>query len=180
MRAEWSGINALLYYGPTLMHSLGLQGDAVTLMSAGGIGIVQFLAVFPAIVFIDRLGASLFASIRLLHPSNQPWSFPIRPPAAPSLGQRRYGTLASPHRHPRLLLQLGLARACPGSVDLRWMCLRIYGCVWRQLWAHRLDTPQRGLSPLCAQQGRCPLHRLQLDQQLYVLSIPLPPISCKA
>ena len=47
--AEWSGINALLYYGPTLMHSLGLQGDAVTLMTAGGIGIVQFLAVLPAI-----------------------------------------------------------------------------------------------------------------------------------
>lgn len=41
------------------MHALGLQGDAVTLMSAGGIGIVQFLAVFPAIVYIDRLGASL-------------------------------------------------------------------------------------------------------------------------
>ncbi|EJF56849.1 MFS general substrate transporter [Dichomitus squalens LYAD-421 SS1] len=53
---QWSGINALLYYGPTLMHSLGLQGDAVTLMSAGGIGVVQFIAVFPAIVFIDRLG----------------------------------------------------------------------------------------------------------------------------
>ncbi|PIL33584.1 MFS general substrate transporter [Ganoderma sinense ZZ0214-1] len=53
---QWSGINALLYYGPTLMHSLGLQGDAVTLMTAGGIGIVQFLAVFPAIIFIDRLG----------------------------------------------------------------------------------------------------------------------------
>ncbi|KAI0753157.1 general substrate transporter [Daedaleopsis nitida] len=53
---QWSGINALLYYGPTLMHSLGLQGDAVTLMSAGGIGIVQFLAVLPAIVFIDRVG----------------------------------------------------------------------------------------------------------------------------
>ena len=71
VRAEWSGINALLYYGPTLMHSLGLQGDAVTLMSAGGIGIVQFLAVFPAIIFIDRLGASLFASLRRLHPSDQ-------------------------------------------------------------------------------------------------------------
>ncbi|KAI0359557.1 general substrate transporter [Trametes cingulata] len=53
---QWSGINALLYYGPTLMRSLGMQGDAVTLMSAGGIGIVQFLAVLPAIVFIDRLG----------------------------------------------------------------------------------------------------------------------------
>lgn len=53
---EWSGINALLYYGPTLMHSLGMQGDAATLLSAGGIGIVQFLAVLPAIAFIDRLG----------------------------------------------------------------------------------------------------------------------------
>ncbi|KAI0774810.1 general substrate transporter [Trametes elegans] len=53
---QWSGINALLYYGPTLMRSLGLQGDAVTLMSSGGIGIVQFLAVLPAIAFIDRLG----------------------------------------------------------------------------------------------------------------------------
>ncbi|KAH9855919.1 general substrate transporter [Lenzites betulinus] len=53
---QWSGINALLYYGPTLMHSLGMQGDAVTLLSAGGVGIVQFLAVLPAIVFIDRLG----------------------------------------------------------------------------------------------------------------------------
>ncbi|KAI0629434.1 general substrate transporter [Trametes polyzona] len=53
---QWSGINALLYYGPTLMRSLGMQGDAVTLLSAGGVGIVQFLAVLPAIVFIDRLG----------------------------------------------------------------------------------------------------------------------------
>ena len=57
MHTEWSGINALLYYGPTLMRSLGLEGDAVTLTSAGGIGIVQFLAVFPAIAYIDRLGA---------------------------------------------------------------------------------------------------------------------------
>ena len=38
------------------MRSLGLQGDAATLMSAGGVGIVQFLAVLPAIAFIDRLG----------------------------------------------------------------------------------------------------------------------------
>ncbi|EMD32938.1 hypothetical protein CERSUDRAFT_118367 [Gelatoporia subvermispora B] len=53
---QWSGINALLYYGPTLMHSIGLQGDAVTLMVSGGIGIVQFLAVLPAIVYIDRVG----------------------------------------------------------------------------------------------------------------------------
>ncbi|TFY61333.1 hypothetical protein EVJ58_g4585 [Rhodofomes roseus] len=53
---QWSGINALLYYGPTLMRELGLQGESVTLVVSGGIGIVQFFAVLPAIVFIDRLG----------------------------------------------------------------------------------------------------------------------------
>lgn len=48
-----------MYYGPTLMRELGLQGESVTLTVSGGIGIVQFLAVLPAIVFIDRLGALL-------------------------------------------------------------------------------------------------------------------------
>ncbi|KAJ7237558.1 MFS monosaccharide transporter [Mycena haematopus] len=53
---QWSGINALLYYGPTLVRSIGLQGNTVSLLVSGGIGIVQFLAVGPAIVYIDRLG----------------------------------------------------------------------------------------------------------------------------
>ncbi|KAF7792729.1 hypothetical protein EIP86_003827 [Pleurotus ostreatoroseus] len=53
---QWSGINALLYYGPTLMGELGLQDDRVTLMVSGGIAIVQFVAVLPVIICIDRLG----------------------------------------------------------------------------------------------------------------------------
>lgn len=53
---QWSGINALLYYGPTLVRSIGLEGDLVTLLVSGGIGIVQFLAVIPAILYLDRLG----------------------------------------------------------------------------------------------------------------------------
>lgn len=53
---EWSGINALLYYGPTLVRSVGLRGDTVTLLVSGGIGIVQLIAVLPAIVWIDRIG----------------------------------------------------------------------------------------------------------------------------
>jgi len=57
---EWSGINALLYYGPTLVRSVGLQGDTVTLLVSGGIGVVQFVAVFPAIVNIDRWGRKPF------------------------------------------------------------------------------------------------------------------------
>jgi len=53
---QWSGINALIYYGPLLMRSLGLNGNTVNLLVAGGVNIVQFLAVFPAILYIDRWG----------------------------------------------------------------------------------------------------------------------------
>ncbi|KDQ56312.1 hypothetical protein JAAARDRAFT_179795 [Jaapia argillacea MUCL 33604] len=53
---QWSGINAFLYYGPTLISSLGLPSSDATLIVSGGIGIVQFFAVFPAIAMIDRLG----------------------------------------------------------------------------------------------------------------------------
>jgi hypothetical protein len=38
------------------MRSLGLNGSTVNLLVAGGINIVQFLAVFPAILYIDRWG----------------------------------------------------------------------------------------------------------------------------
>ena len=56
---EWTGINALLYYGPSLMHSIGLQGDTVELICSGGVGIAQFIASVPAIAWIDRLGGQL-------------------------------------------------------------------------------------------------------------------------
>ncbi|XP_006460576.1 hypothetical protein AGABI2DRAFT_220643 [Agaricus bisporus var. bisporus H97] len=53
---QWSGINALLYYGPILVHSIGLSSDTNSLAVSGGIGIVQFLAVFITIIYIDKLG----------------------------------------------------------------------------------------------------------------------------
>ncbi|KAJ7097496.1 hypothetical protein C8R43DRAFT_964317 [Mycena crocata] len=64
---KWSGINALLYYGPTLVRSIGLQSDTVGLIVSGGIGIVKFLAVGPAVVWIDRLdGSAVMAAPHLL------------------------------------------------------------------------------------------------------------------
>ena len=65
---EWSGINALIYYGPLLMMRIGLDGDVLELLGSGGIGIVQFLAVIPAILYIDRIGTSTpkGRSLRLL------------------------------------------------------------------------------------------------------------------
>ncbi|KAL5531871.1 hypothetical protein ACEPAF_5434 [Sanghuangporus sanghuang] len=53
---QWSGINALIYYGPILMERIGVIGDGADLLGSGGIGIVQFFAVVPAIIYIDRLG----------------------------------------------------------------------------------------------------------------------------
>jgi hypothetical protein len=38
------------------MRSLGLNGGTVNLLVAGGVNIVQFLAVFPAILYVDRWG----------------------------------------------------------------------------------------------------------------------------
>lgn len=62
---EWSGINALLYYGPTLMKHLGMEDETGTLVVAGGISIVQLIAVFPVILYIDRLGIVLSFTILL-------------------------------------------------------------------------------------------------------------------
>jgi hypothetical protein len=72
---EWSGINALLYYGPTLVEAIGIGShlstpqprdgsisDTTNLMIAGGIGIVQVIAVLPAIWAIDRVGSSFLLS----------------------------------------------------------------------------------------------------------------------
>ncbi|KAJ3767506.1 MFS monosaccharide transporter [Lentinula raphanica] len=52
---QWSGINALLYYGPILIQTLQLPGD-LSLLVSGGIGIVQFIAVLPVIAYIDQWG----------------------------------------------------------------------------------------------------------------------------
>ncbi|ETW83108.1 major facilitator superfamily [Heterobasidion irregulare TC 32-1] len=46
----------LIYYGPLLLRSLGLTGNSVDLLVAGGINIVQLVAVLPAIVYIDQWG----------------------------------------------------------------------------------------------------------------------------
>jgi len=38
------------------MQSIGFRGDTSTLLVSGGIGIIQLLAVVPAIIWIDRVG----------------------------------------------------------------------------------------------------------------------------
>ena len=38
------------------MRNLGFHGSTINLLMAGGINIVQFLAVIPAILYIDQWG----------------------------------------------------------------------------------------------------------------------------
>ncbi|KAJ6576513.1 general substrate transporter [Mycena vulgaris] len=49
---QWTGINAVLYYAPTIFQSLGLTGNAVSLLATG----TMFLATIPAVIWVDQLG----------------------------------------------------------------------------------------------------------------------------
>jgi MFS family permease len=53
---QWTGINAILYYAPTIFKDLGLSGNTTSLLATGVVGIVMFLATIPAVLYIDRLG----------------------------------------------------------------------------------------------------------------------------
>jgi len=53
---QWTGINAILYYAPSIFQSLGLSGNAISLLATGVVGIVMFLATIPAVIWIDQIG----------------------------------------------------------------------------------------------------------------------------
>ncbi|KAL1849849.1 hypothetical protein VTK73DRAFT_9806 [Phialemonium thermophilum] len=53
---QWTGINAVLYYAPTIFKDLGLSGNTTSLLATGVVGIVMFVATVPAVLWIDRVG----------------------------------------------------------------------------------------------------------------------------
>lgn len=53
---QWTGINAVLYYAPTIFKNLGLDSNAVSLLATGVVGIAMFLATIPAVMWIDKWG----------------------------------------------------------------------------------------------------------------------------
>ncbi|KAF1938986.1 general substrate transporter [Clathrospora elynae] len=53
---QWTGINAILYYAPTIFNGLGLSSNAVSLLATGVVGIVMFLATIPAVMYVDKWG----------------------------------------------------------------------------------------------------------------------------
>ncbi|KIJ66865.1 hypothetical protein HYDPIDRAFT_108799 [Hydnomerulius pinastri MD-312] len=53
---QWTGVNAILYYAPSIFTSLGLTGNATNLLATGVVGIVMFLATIPAVIWVDKVG----------------------------------------------------------------------------------------------------------------------------
>jgi len=53
---QWTGINAILYYAPSIFKNLGLTGNSISLLATGVVGIVMFLATIPAVIWVDKLG----------------------------------------------------------------------------------------------------------------------------
>ncbi|TLD17940.1 uncharacterized protein PgNI_02345 [Pyricularia grisea] len=53
---QWTGINAVLYYAPSIFKQLGLSSNEVSLLATGVVGVVMFIATIPAVLWIDRAG----------------------------------------------------------------------------------------------------------------------------
>jgi sugar porter (SP) family MFS transporter len=53
---QWTGINAILYYAPSIFTALGLTGNTLSLLATGVVGVAMFLATIPATLWIDNVG----------------------------------------------------------------------------------------------------------------------------
>jgi hypothetical protein len=52
---QWTGINAIIYYAPTIFRQIGLGEGTTGLLATGVVGIVNFLFTIPAVLFVDNV-----------------------------------------------------------------------------------------------------------------------------
>ena len=85
-----TGINAVIYYAPQIFKAAGFTSDLTALAATAGIGVINVLATFIAIWFVDREDESR-SSLSALRGWLRPWWFsgspsraapPARAPAA--------------------------------------------------------------------------------------------------
>ncbi|KAI8328962.1 general substrate transporter [Chlamydoabsidia padenii] len=57
---QFTGINAIIYYAPKIMKSVGLTGNSVSLLATGVIGIINFLCTFITVLYLDKFGRKRF------------------------------------------------------------------------------------------------------------------------
>lgn len=56
---QWTGINAIIYYAPTIFDQIGLSGGTVPLLATGIVGVVNFVFTIPAVLFVDNVSFSV-------------------------------------------------------------------------------------------------------------------------
>lgn len=70
---QFTGINSIIYYAPTIFQQSGINADSAALIASGVNGVLNVLATIPAVLFIDRLGrrklmisGAIFMSVTML------------------------------------------------------------------------------------------------------------------
>ncbi|KAK3395034.1 sugar transporter, partial [Podospora didyma] len=53
---QLTGINAVIFYAPSIFKATGLSGNSISLLATGVVGVVNFLATIPTMLFLDRWG----------------------------------------------------------------------------------------------------------------------------
>ncbi|OZJ05111.1 hypothetical protein BZG36_01380 [Bifiguratus adelaidae] len=53
---QFTGINAVIYYAPTIFQSIGLSGTSTSLLATGVVGIINVVFTIPAVLFLDVIG----------------------------------------------------------------------------------------------------------------------------
>ncbi|KAJ6037293.1 hypothetical protein N7540_001572 [Penicillium herquei] len=53
---QWAGINAIIYYAPTIFEEVGLTGESVALLATGLVGILMFIFTIPGALMVDKVG----------------------------------------------------------------------------------------------------------------------------
>lgn len=53
---QWTGINAILYYAPSIFQQLGLSNNSTSLLATGVVGCAMFLTTIPAVIWVDQVG----------------------------------------------------------------------------------------------------------------------------
>ncbi|ORY00514.1 sugar transporter [Basidiobolus meristosporus CBS 931.73] len=53
---QLTGINAIMYYAPLILHSLGFGDSGARLLATALNGVVNFVFTIPCIIFLDKLG----------------------------------------------------------------------------------------------------------------------------
>ncbi|SAM01169.1 hypothetical protein [Absidia glauca] len=53
---QLTGVNAIIYYAPSIVSSVGLTGNSSKLLATGVIGVIMVCCCIPTVLFLDRIG----------------------------------------------------------------------------------------------------------------------------